>query len=164
MKAINYLLTVTAIFFATQNVFSQKKLDVKKDMKLDKTFQVSGKSKTVMMKKGDVYNMTLDLKKDKAYYISVSGNKSLSDIQYRLVSDDEKANVLFDNSAYEFNNETIVSVKEDSKVRLEIKTQPANYLAFSKAKKDVKLLIASKKVRSSSLENYPNMIVLASNY
>jgi hypothetical protein len=163
MKSIIYILTFAAALFAAQNSFSQKKLDVKNEIKLDKTFQISGKSRTVMMKKGDTYHITLDLKKDKAYYISVSGNKSLSDIQYKLVSEDGNSNVLYDNSAYEFNNQTIVRVKEDSKVVLEIKTQPANYLAYSAIKKDVKLLIASKKVKSSNMNDLPNMIVLASN-
>jgi hypothetical protein len=163
MKAIIYILTFAAVIFTTQNSFSQKKLDVKNDIKYDKTYQVSGKSRTVKMNRGETFHMSLDLKKDKAYYISVSGNKSLSGIQYRLVSTNENPDVLYDNSAYEFSDKTMISVKEDSKVVLEIKTQPASYFSYSSDKKDVKLLIASKKVKSSYLENMPNMIVLASN-
>lgn len=162
MKALIYILTIATALFASQNSFSQKKLDKSHEIKLDKSFQVSCKSKTVRMKKGDSFNLALDLKKDRAYYISVSGNKSLSNIQYKLVSADENSNVLFDNSAYEFNNNTIISVEKDSKVRLEVNTQPANYLSYSTVKKDVKLVIASKKVKNSKSNNQ-NMIVLASN-
>jgi hypothetical protein len=161
MKAIIYILMFATALFASQSSFSQGKHDMKNEIKLDKTFQVSGKSRTMKMKKGDTYNLALDLKKDRAYYISVSGNKSLSDIQYKLVSENENSKVLYDNSAYEFNNNTIISVEKDSKVRLEVNTQPASYLSYSTIKKDVKLVIASKKVKTSSSNQ--NMIVLASN-
>ncbi len=163
MKTLIYILAFATALFASQNSFSQKKADGNNEIKLDKTFQKSSKSRTVKMKKGDTYNITLDLKKDRAYYISVSGHKSFSDIQYKLVSENENSNVLYDNSAYEFNNQTIISVEKDSKITLEVKTQPANYLAYSANKKDVNLVIASKKVKSSKMETMPNMIVLASN-
>jgi len=163
MKAIIYILTFAIALFASQNSFSQKRLDSDNEIKLDKSYQVSSKSRTVKMKKGDTFIITLDLKKDRAYYISVSGNKSFSDIQYKLIRENDNSDILYDNSAYEFNNKTIISVHEDSKVTLEVKTQPASYLANSTNKKDVNLVIASKKVKSSNIDSMPNMIVLASN-
>jgi hypothetical protein len=163
MKAIFYSLLFVASMIAAEECFSQKKLDTNDEIKLDKSFQISGKSRTMQMKKGDTYDITLDLKKDRAYYISVSGNKSLNNIQYKLVSETEVTEVLYDNAAYEFNNQAIVSVKEDSRVILKVKTQPANYLAYSTDKKEVKLLIASKKVKNASSGKIPYMVVLASN-
>jgi hypothetical protein len=155
------LITGALLFLALTTGFSQENFKVR-EIKNDKNIQVSNKSRTLKMKKGDSQKIALDLKKDRAYYISVCGHKSLSDIQFKIVSADKVSDVLYDNSAYEFTNGTMVSVKEDARVFLEIKTQPKGYFGYSTAKKDVELFIASKKARTSTAQEMNNMVVLVS--
>ncbi|MCD4793679.1 MAG: hypothetical protein K8R54_10620 [Bacteroidales bacterium] len=129
----------------------------------DKTFKVSSKSKTVKMVKGQTYRMKMKLRENRYYFLSVKGKKSLGCVQYKIINANNENSIIFDNSAYEFDNNMTFYNEFEREVIVEIRTMPCCLSENLIKKYGVKLLFANKKLKKnedSDINNNYNLYAI----
>ena len=144
MKNLKTITSIAAlVFFLFYAVFATASTPTNKP---DKSFKVSSKSKTIEMAKGQTYNVKMNLKADRFYFMSIDGKKSLGNIQYRIIDPNQNNKVIFDNSAYEFDKNMTFHNDVERDVVIVITTMPCCLSNSSAKKSDVNLVFANKKV------------------
>ncbi len=145
---ITIILVMAIIGFSKNGIANSSDLNFF-SKKPDKTFVVSSKSRTIEMKKGQTYRMKMKLRKNRHYFMSVKGKKKLGCIQYRIIDPNKNNEVIFDNSAYEFDKNMTFHNDVDRNVIIEIRTMPCCYENSFSKKSNVKLLFANKKLKKN---------------
>jgi len=156
----NFISIIIAALLFAGSSFAQ---NTEQYVKPDKDFIRSG-SRTVRMRKGESYQLNLKLKKDRIYYISVRGGKSLGNLQYKIKSKDaDNQEIMYDNSAYEFKAYNTFYSETSTQLCLEITTEPACCLdTGKKQKEEIEFYIAYKKVkRHEKTTTPPTMLTIA---
>lgn len=122
----------------------------------DKTFKISSRSKTIKMSKGQTYRMKMKLRENRYYFISVKGKKRLGCVQYKIIDSNNENTVIFDNSAYEFDDNMTFYNEFDRNVIIEIRTMPCCLGKNLTKKYGVKLLFANKRLKKNEEFDFNN--------
>ncbi|MCF6183772.1 MAG: hypothetical protein L3J56_03940 [Bacteroidales bacterium] len=152
MKKLINLILISAVLSFTGNTFASP-VSGQPLKKPDKSFTVSSKSRTVEMKKGQIYHMKMKLRKNRYYFIALKGKRFLGPVQCRIIIPSENNKVIFDNAAYEFDNNITFYNNNDRDVVVEIKTMPCCFENELAKKGNVKILLANKKLRKNETFN-----------
>lgn len=155
LKIITCLLTSILIVYTAS---AQLNFCTDNTKKLDKTFKISPKSDVIKLKKGQTHKLKVFLSEDQIYYFSVKGDKSLGDVQFRIIEGKDNGKTLYDNSAYEFASTNTLTTESELLIVLEITTQPDSFKRKDSKYSEVELLIAYKEIIHHENNNYNNII------
>ena len=147
MKNYNIIFTVLFAAFFILNINNSNAKNRFHAKLPDKNFNLSSKSKTVIMEKGETYRIKAKLRENRYYFFSAEGNRKRACLQYRIIDPNNNNEIIFDNSAYEFINNITFLNKVERNVIIEIITMPC--YKSKKRTNNVKVLFANKKMKGN---------------
>jgi hypothetical protein len=148
MKKFISLLLTTIMLQTSVSVFANPSVKLPPFIKKpDKSFVISSKSRSVQVQKGQSYRMKMKLHKNRYYFIALKGKRFLGQVQCQIIVPSENNKVVFDNAAYEFDNNILFFNENDREVVIEIKTMPGCFDNEYSKKGNIKLVLANKKLR-----------------
>lgn len=156
MKKYIIIICITTAFCFSGSSFVVSANNSVPSKKPDKTFKVSSRSKTVEMSKGQTYRIKMKLRENRYYFISVKGKKKLGCVQYKIIDSNNENTVIFDNSAYEFDDNMTFYNEFDRNVIIEIRTMPCCLGKNLTKKYGVKLLFANKRLKKNEEFDFNN--------
>lgn len=133
MKNIIKISLLLITIFSYNILYSQDCSDYYNKCKQpSKTFEKSGMSRGFKISKGDSSEINLNLYANRTYYISVTGDADLGNIQMILISVD--GDIIYDNSVDEFKQYLVMTTEIATQLKLQIISQPEVYDNDSKTK------------------------------
>jgi len=97
-----------------------------------KIFEKSGMSRGFKISQGDSSEINLNLYANRTYYISITGDEILGNIQLILLS--AEGDIIYDNSVDEFKQFIVMTTEIATQLKLQIISQPEVYENQSKTK------------------------------
>lgn len=111
MKHILYTLLLIPILTITIETFAQDCTDYHQYHCIygDYTFFYSRQSKSALFRKGQSSELKVVAYGGEDYYVAVCAHRKFGDIQFRILEDNEKRNLIYDNSKDNYNESIIFS-------------------------------------------------------
>jgi len=145
MTAYRHLLTAIVFTFISMSLLGQTRLSYLTSSKLTKDFEISSKSNSFNIKDGKTKTMKVKIKKGTYYYVSVNKKYSNKDIHYRI---SENGKLVYDNSLFEFDKESVLLCTENTILTIEIVLSPDVYQRKGTKPNCIKFVLATKKNRA----------------
>lgn len=85
-------------------------------------YVVNSQSRSATFHKGQKSSFNIIVYKGLDYHVSVCGDKNLGEIRLKIIEDNTKKSILYDNFAENYHSEVIFSVENTRKLKIEVST------------------------------------------
>jgi len=133
----------TALFILiSMTLLGQSSLGLLTSNTLTKDFEVNSKSNQFKVKDGKTKTLNFKIKKGTYYYVSINQKLDKNDVHYRI---SENGKLVYDNSMFEFNKESMFLCTQNTTLTVEIILCPDKFQRRGTKANLIDFVLATKK-------------------